>query len=354
MSLNRFIYYSAVIAGWAAFLAWLVLELLFLHSRRLAGTTEAALTGLFLGLAIGAGLNFVSAMASGRSSPRFSLPLVVAALVAASGGTLGAVLYSDSVGFPRCFGLLIMGLGIGASEGICESSAIKVRNGLIGGGIGGFLAGLVFDPIAASGSGMSSRAAAFVILGVAIGALIGLTQVVLKRAWITVVDGYGPGRQLILGESVTILGRGDHLPLPFIGYAGRDLESEHLRISRREDGRYVVEDNNTRTGTSLNGQPLQAATVLSDGDRVKLGSNIVRFNHRQRMSGRERSGGSPAPPGGIATPPPPPSAPAFLPPSRPASQPTPPSSGGPPALPVQEPAHGSGPKIPPPPPPPGS
>ena len=76
---------------------------------------------------------------------------------------------------------------------------------------------------------MSSRAAAFVVLGLSIGAAIGLAHVVFRVAWLTVVDGFRTGRQLTLTQAVTVLGRGDHLPLPFLGPTNKDLDAEHLR-----------------------------------------------------------------------------------------------------------------------------
>ena len=171
------------------------------------------------------------------------------------------------------------------------------------------------------------------------------------------VDGYGSGRQLILSQTVTVLGRGDHLPLPFLGYAGRDLESEHLRVSRYPDGQYVIEDNGSRIGTSVNGQQIMGPVPLTSGDLIKLGSNIVRFEHRERASergdipvGRPSAGDM----GRISTPPPPPKSPG--PPPLPGTQTPRPDrqrSEGTPPLPTQEsPPRGPSPRIPPPPPPP--
>ncbi len=363
MSLNRFVYYHAVIGGWAAFLVWLLAELLFLDSRSLGGIAEATLIGVLAGVGIGAGLSFVSAVSSGRRLPKLSSAPVPAAVVAAGGGLAGALLFSalDSLlpvaWFARSLGWMVMGLGIGAAEGVFENSAVKIRNGLIGGAAGGFLGGLLFDPIAGSGSDMSSRAAAFVILGVSIGALIGLAHVVLKEAWLTVVDGFGAGRQLILTEKVTVLGRADHLPLPFLGYAGRDLESEHALISRQPDGRYVIEDNVSRIGTSVNGQPVQGLVGLGHGDLIRLGSNLIRFEHRERAAerGEAPSVGAPAGQAGkMAAPPPVPSA---SPPPLPTGE-VPPGGAASPQTPPPRPAEDtpradSAPRIPPPPPPPG-
>lgn len=357
MSLKRFIYYNAVIGGWAGLLVWLGAELLFFRSDFHGGLFEAALVGVLAGLAIGAALNFVSGLSSGRWKPKLSLRLILGAAVAAAGGVLGAFLYS-TVQLPRSLGWMVMGLGIGAAEGVCEKSAIRIRNGLIGGAAGGFLGGLLFDPIATSGSDMSSRAVAFVILGVAVGALVGLTHVVLREAWLTVVDGFGPGRQLVLTHAVTVLGRGDHLPLPFLGYAGRDLDSEHLRIARQSDGQYVVEDIGSRVGTSVNGQPIRGPVVLAGGDLIRLGSNIIRFEHRDRTSIRGEVSPAKPPTVGSATISPPPPLPGTpspppLPPSG-AGEREPPSPQASPSPPPKEPGPAdSPPRIPPPPPPPG-
>ena len=352
MSLSRFIYYSAVAGGWAAFLAWLAAEMLFLGSGRLAGAAEAVLTAAMVGAAIGAGLHVVSGMANPQRARRLRrlLPgLVGGGMGGAIGGLLGELVYS-SMGLPRALGWIVMGLGIGGTEGLYERSAGKVRNGLIGGGLGGLVGGLLFDPIAVAGSAASSRATAFLILGVSVGTLIGLTHVVLRSAWLTVVDGFGPGRQLILSSTVTVLGRGDHLPLPFLGYPGRDLESEHLDITRQPNAEYVVQDRSSRAGTRVNGELIQGPRVLGDGDLIKLGTNLVRFNRRRwgwRRKGEPGGRRTATTVGEIGPPPPPPpgtsSGERVAPKS--AEVPSPPADRAPPA-----PAS----RIPPPPPPPGS
>ena len=86
-------------------------------------------------------------------------------------------------------------VGVGAVHGLLDRSAAKLRNGLIGGAIGGLIGGFLFDPIAAvlnSGSGMSGRVAGFVIMGLCIGAMIAFVQVVMRDAWLTVMDGMEP------------------------------------------------------------------------------------------------------------------------------------------------------------------
>ena len=288
MSLARMAYYCAVIGGWSAFLAWMICEISFLR-RGGDSAWQVVCAAAIVGGAIGAGLNAVAGMSNGgiyQTIRRLGPGFVGGGIGGGVGGLLGNALFA-SLGMPRFIGWVIMGLGIGVVEGLYEKSPSKIRNGLIGGGLGGLAGGVLFDVLPHlmhSGSGMSSRATGFVILGLCIGALIGLVQVALRDAWLTVEDGYRVGRQLILSSPITILGRGDHLPLPFIGAANAELEAEHLSIERRESGAFFLRDLSTRLGSFVNGVPVRGEVDLRDGDTIKIAGNFVRFNLRQRRS----------------------------------------------------------------------
>jgi hypothetical protein len=210
---------------------------------------------------------------------------------------------------------MVLGMGVGVVEGIYDRTLSKVRNGLIGGALGGLIGGLLFDWIynlELTDSGRSSRAAAFIVLGLMIGAAIGLAQVVFRVAWLTVVDGYRTGRQLTLTHPVTILGRGDHLPLPFLGPTNKDLDSEHLSIRCMPDGSYRLEDNHSKLGTRLNSQSIVGPAPLKDGDIIRLGTNLVRFNERRRRRG-EAAPATIVDSQPIVSPPPPPPSPQLPP-----------------------------------------
>lgn len=366
MSFSRFVYYCAVIGGWAAFIAWVLLERPIRHLGSLGETAAAVdlwsiitptVTATGVGGAIGCGLGLVGGTDRrilGRLQHALS-GLIGGAVGGLIGGLVGAILYTYA-GLPRALGWMIMGVAIGAAEGLHQNSFRRVRNGAIGGALGGLLGGALFGLLVRPGAEMASRALAFVVLGIAIGALIGLTHVVLRRGWLTVLDGFRPGRQLILDQVVTLLGRGDHLPLPLLGPTSRDLESEHARITRRADGAFVVEDRDTRLGTLLNGERLRGPAVLTDGDLLRLGGNILRFNDRGTTAPAGQGDASPS----AATqsaPPPIPSVPVGstgapsgspLPGGAVAPRPSRPPRPGPP--PPKQP--GQGPKLPPPPPPP--
>src|SRR3569623_775789 len=291
MSLARFVYYSAIIGGWAAFAAWLVTELSGLS--RSGSAWLVPVIAAALGAAIATGLNAVSVLSAGSWK---QLPARVAigrgggAVGGVVGGGAGQLLYS-AIEFPgsRVVGWTMMGLCIGVVYGASEQSVKKLRNGMIGGTLGGLIGGFLFDAlpnVIPVGSDISSRATCFVVLGLSVGALIGLAQVLLKDAWITVVDGFRPGRQLILTQPVTVLGRADHLPLYFSRPMTTGLAPEHVRISREADA-FTVEDLRTETGTFLNGARLSAKTRLKDGDVIKFGSNHLRFNERARRNNED-------------------------------------------------------------------
>jgi hypothetical protein len=292
VSLNRLIFYSAMIGGWAALVGWFVSEL-FLFRRDVPGGfwgfVVVLLTAGILGGCIAGSLALLGGVASGTLKgqfPRF-FPAFLGGMI---GGLVGA-LPGNSIFLLLKFnvflilGWTMVGLAIGAVEGIYDRSPKKLRNGLIGGGIGGFLGGIIF--ILLGGQGMAERAAGFVILGMCIGCFIGLAQVLLKEAWLTVEAGFRPGRQLVLSLPETVMGTSEKAALPFIAYGAKGVEPVHVRIMRRDDGSYLLQDNNTRTGTFVNGRPIQGAVVLRDNDVIQLGVNLVRFREAHRQAARE-------------------------------------------------------------------
>ncbi|MFO0864666.1 MAG: FHA domain-containing protein [Gemmataceae bacterium] len=294
MSFLRLIYWSAIIGGWSAFVGWLIAEILmgrWIHQSAMLAVLMASLVACFLGAGI--------AMVSGLLAFRWSMILVrggpglLGGFVAGFLGSLvgnGLTYLMGSIGL--ILGWTIMGTAIGAVEGIVDQSVRKIRNGLIGGALGGLLGGLLFIPISrVFGSPMSSRAFGFVILGMFIGLFIGLVQVILKDAWLTVQEGFRPGRQLILGTKEIAMGTSEKSDLIFIAMGARGVEPLHLRIRKEKDGSFTVEDNQSRTGTTINGERIMQPTTLADGDVIQFGVNKVQFRetYRQATAGDKRS-----------------------------------------------------------------
>jgi hypothetical protein len=112
--------------------------------------------------------------------------------------------------------------------------------------------------------------------------VLGLFKGVFTRAWLTVLDGGRPGRQLILSDVSAAMGRAGHVALAFPGSGDDGLEPVHAIVTRQPDGRFALEDHHTRVGTSINDAPVSGRHVLNDGDTIQIGANTVRFNDRTR------------------------------------------------------------------------
>jgi hypothetical protein len=287
MSFRRLIFYGAIVGGWAAFVGWLISEVFLLRRTTRVDLLPLMVTAGLVGGVIAGGLGILAGAANGQWKQnlyRLWLGLGGGFIGGALGGGIGGFIYSHyPIVIFRVFGWTLMGLAIGSVEGIYDLNFRKFRNGLIGGGIGGFLGGLLFDPISALiGGNMSSRATAFVILGMFIGLFIGLAQIILMEAWLTVVAGFRTGRQIILTASETILGTSEKAQLPFIAYGAKGVEPIHLRILRRPEGGFLLQDNNSRTGTQLNGKRIETPVLLRNGDMIQLGPNAVRYSESFR------------------------------------------------------------------------
>ncbi|MDV8149751.1 FHA domain-containing protein [Arthrobacter sp. B10-11] len=88
-----------------------------------------------------------------------------------------------------------------------------------------------------------------------------------------VVNGEAAGRRIRIPHGTTTIGSGEgsRLRLPVSGVSRRHAVLTSL------DGRTVVEDQNSRNGTWVNGHPITAPTELTDGDEVQFGQVLLRF-----------------------------------------------------------------------------
>lgn len=311
MSTLRNLYFYALCAGWSACLGWLLYEFCQRVLSLGASSWATVVSSCMVGTAIACGLAFVAARVSGRMGQRLGMTLLVGIPVSAVAGFLGQAIYD--MGLSHILGWVLMGMGIGSIDGLFERSPRKIRNGILGGAIGGLVGGLLFDPLKTwivSGTGLSSRAISFTLLGLFIGGCIGLVQLLLREAWVIVMDGYQAGRQLTLTKNITWIGRSELADLPFLGPANKTLEERHLLITRVGAGVFQLEDQQTKEGSWLNSKPLKGATRLADNDLIRLGGNLLCYRERTKTGSASTAAsvqvGSTMPAKPIAPPPPPP------------------------------------------------
>jgi hypothetical protein len=304
MSFRLFIYYCAFTGGWAALVGWAL--------GRVADTNSpvfnAGVKGMFLGMLVAAGLGLVDALLTldirqiGSVLTRVGVTVVVGLFGGLFGGVVGQALYGLTNLAPFLIvGWTLTGFLIGAAIGVFDllarllkhedtSGAMKkVINGVIGGTVGGLLGGILSVVLGGIWTSVFSSkprellwtpsAMGFVALGMCIGLLIGLAQVILKEAWVRVEAGFRAGREMILTKPDTTVGRAESCDIGLFGDAR--CEKLHARIVRKEN-RYLLVDNNAPGGTFLNGERISQPTPLRSGDAIQVGNSVLRFGERAK------------------------------------------------------------------------
>lgn len=302
MSFRLFIYHCTVCGGLAAYLGWAAGRPVTARDDVL----QAGLQGLLVGLLLGVGLGLVDAL--WNNAPGRAFAVAFRTLVAAAGGCaagfvggyVGQALYGRTqYSAFLVAGWTATGLLVGASVGLCDlltrlltghdsrGARRKLLHGGLGGAAGGLLGGVLFLVLRTKFSGLfegrspsdlwTPGAAGFTALGACVGLMIGLAQVLLKEAWLRVEAGFRPGRELILTKDDVTIGRAETCDVGLFGDPG--VERAHARILRR-DGRFVLVDEATQSGTYLNGARIDDPTELRSGDRIRVGRSTLRFGER--------------------------------------------------------------------------
>jgi hypothetical protein len=306
MSFRIFIYYCALVGGWAAFFGfWLGL---FLSPSE--GLGSDGIKGMWLGMTVALGVGVVDSFWNVPLTEivQIALRLLVGVLVGIVGGLIGGMighgLYAlFGVAVFYIFGWTLTGFLVGASVAVYEllSSVVrqqdlafavkKLVKAVLGGTVGGLIGGIL-SLILRFGFGLlfpnrevqnlwSPTGWGFVALGLCIGLLIGLAQVILKEAWVRIEVGKRAGREMILSKETTTIGRAESCDIGLFG--DNTIERLHAHILMAGN-RYYVEDQHTPAGTFVNDQPAVGRVPLKSGDLIRVGSSVLCFRERAKRS----------------------------------------------------------------------
>jgi hypothetical protein len=313
MALLTRIYFNAVFGALGGLLGWLLWGVFGeKNAAEEAVTRQILLGGAMIGGAIGYWVVSVEALRDG-SLVRFVRLATYGVLLGALGGALGMYLgetlnyqlvskvlkegdRASAGNFLGCMfsfglGMMLLGLGVGMSEGIAARSLGKFSYGTLGGAIGGFVGGGFYGltyllSLDKAGSAAFSGAVGLIILGACIGSLSALVQEMLKPANVKVLRGWQEGREYPLDKQNSSLGRDEHVDIALF----RDMKVEkHHAVIRRLGPAYVL----VNTGappefTRVNDNPVAESVSLQDGDRIQLGNVILRFQMRAAQNRAKR------------------------------------------------------------------
>ena len=112
----------------------------------------------------------------------------------------------------------------------------------------------------------------------------GTTLTDIRLPWLHGEEECRRGSLLVIAGAPADIGA--HLVVRTEAHIGRDTGTLRLRdgrVSRRhvrvwqEDGRYFVEDLGSTNGSRLNGRALERPSPLGDGDKIYVGSTVLKF-----------------------------------------------------------------------------
>jgi hypothetical protein len=185
--------------------------------------------------------------------------------------------------FARGLGWSLLGVAIGASEGFAARSIGKFSYGAMGGLLGGFIGGMLFElfySFARAEGGATSvwSALGLVILGACIGSLSAFVQTVFLPANVKVMRGWQEGREYALDKAANLIGRDEHADIAL--FRDMKVEKKHCYIKQIGGKYYLVNNGAPPEFTRVNDEPVTDQRELTDGDRIQLGSVILKFQLR--------------------------------------------------------------------------
>lgn len=199
----------------------------------------------------------------------------------AAGGmtTLGFLMQTGGRGLAWC----LVGMAMGLAQGIALRSTRLLIYGFLGGVIGGLLGGLLFDPVqflivgADSPSAHWSRLIGLLVIGGAVGAMIGVVELLARDAWLRMVQGPLAGKEFVIFKDIMHLGSSPRSEIYL--FNDPQVEPQHATIRSVGDN-YEIECDARTHGLLVNGRPMQRGR-LHHGDQIEIGRTVFSFQKRK-------------------------------------------------------------------------
>ena len=183
----------------------------------------------------------------------------------------------------RALGWCLAGMAMGLGQGIALRSGRLLLYGLLGGVIGGLLGGLLFDPIhffvvgADAPSGHWSRLIGLAMVGLGVGGMIGVVELLARDAWLRMVEGPLAGKEFLIFKDTMFLGSS---PKSEIYLFNDDAVAPQHAVIRCVGDNYEMENLAGEEPATVNGRPAQRMR-LRHGDQISIGRTTFVFQKRK-------------------------------------------------------------------------
>lgn len=183
----------------------------------------------------------------------------------------------------RSLAWCLAGSAMGLGQGIALRSKRLLVYGLIGGLVGGLLGGLLFDPIDLillgrdKPSAALSRLVGFGVIGLSVGATIGIVELLARDAWLRMTQGPLTGKEFLVFKDVMNIGSSPRSDI----YLFNDSQvAENHAVLRAIGDECEIEARQSTSPVLLNNRSVTRAR-LRHGDNVTIGRTSFVFQQRK-------------------------------------------------------------------------
>jgi hypothetical protein len=251
----------------------------------LRGAIQAAIFVLFLTAVQG-----IDEGSPEKAIRMFGIALIPALVLGAMMGVMGQWLYVqlydmsnfDGLDWVRGVSWVPRVFAIGVAIGFGFRSVQKGINAVIGGAVGGFVGGAIFNIIynvtasSSDDTGTVSRLIGYAVIGVLVGAGIGLADAVRKSLWLQIATGGMAGKQFIVYQQNAVLGSSSSADITLI--KDPEIAGMHVRLNQKSGGT-TFEVLEGASDVLLNGEATRRGK-LSDGVLLQVGGTVLQFGEK--------------------------------------------------------------------------
>ena len=165
-------------------------------------------------------------------------------------------------------------------QGIAYRSRQKLLFGLIGGELGGFVGGWLFESLRRAMGDRSDlgQGVGVALLGGGLGLGLALVEQALRRAWVQVLNGRQEGRSYLIGRGTSAVGLDERAAVGLFG--DPSVARQHAEIVGGPGGFTIRARRPEIADGGSNGRPVSAEERLNDGDTIELGATRLVFRNR--------------------------------------------------------------------------